>query len=494
MIDEDIGLGEVAGDFAYDIIENYLASVDFGGFKAFLSRYEIDTREIKDLADIPSVVKIIGEELDLVEIALKLGIKYLEPEEDETGEVSDGSDEGGKEDPLKKMWDNIQTTAAAAEEEEPEEQLEPMQPTSVQHQQSSAAPKRGPLISSVVEEYFEEMKAAQVWSDKTEMEKRSTIGKFVEIIGDIKVDKISHEVARKYKRTLMKLPSNMRKDPRYRDLSIKEILGLKEVKPIAINTVNNNISTVTAFMSWARNHGYIAENYFVGLKVPSKKKAQDERKPFTTGDLKRIFDPDLYRKETSKSPAKYWVPLLGLFTGARINELCQLHVEDVKQEDGIWCLDINDEGDDPENPKKLKNLASARVIPIHPKLIKLGFIDYVKRRRRSKKVRLFPELSLRIDGFSRQVGRWFNESYLKKKVGITDKVFHSFRHTVADGLKQKGVRESYISEFLGHVSGTGDSETFGRYGKQYRPGVLMEEVVQRIEYGLDFQVLKKIAV
>jgi integrase len=69
-------------------------------------------------------------------------------------------------------------------------------------------------------------------------------------------------------------------------------------------------------------------------------------------------------------------------------------------------------------------------------------------------------------------------------VGIKDpeKSFHSLRHTVIDGLKQKGVGESYISEYVGHSSG--DSETFGRYGKQYRANILMEEVVQKIEYGI----------
>ncbi len=104
---------------------------------------------------------------------------------------------------------------------------------------------------------------------------------------------------------------------------------------------------------------------------------------------------------------------------------------------------------------------------------------------------MFPELTLRIGGFSRKVGRWFNESHQRKKVGIDDpdKTFHSFRHTVADGLKQKGVAEVYISELPGHSSG--ETQSGIRYSDKYRPGVLMEEAVKRIEYQVDFKDLSK---
>jgi len=408
---------------------------------------------------------------------MKLGIKYLEPDEDENNGEDDHESNGENEESLRKTWDNLQESAEEDPTKSTDEVQESIQPT-------QPKPKSGPIISVVAEEYYEEMKLTGVWSPK-----RSAISRFIEIAGDITVDTLSHSTARKYKRTLLKLPANMRKDPRYRDLSIMEILKLEKVKPIAINTVNNNISSVVALMSWARKHGFIPENYFEGLKVQNKKKAQDERKPFSNGDLKKIFNSDLYLQETKDSTFRYWVPLLGLFTGARINELCQLHVADIKYESGMWCMDINDESNDSKNPKKLKNLASARVIPIHPQLIELGFIKFMQKQKKLKVVRLFPELTLRIDGFYRKPGRWFNESYLRKKVGIKDpdRTFHSFRHTVIDGLKQKGVGESYISEYVGHSSG--DSETFGRYGKQYKLRVLMEEVVKKIEYGLNFEKL-----
>ncbi len=97
----------------------------------------------------------------------------------------------------------------------------------------------------------------------------------------------------------------------------------------------------------------------------------------------------------------------------------------------------------------------------------------------------------KADYFSRRCRRWFNAFYLRKKLGITDpaKTFHSFRHTVGNGLKQQGIAESFISELLGHSSG--DTQSFSRYGKKYRPQLLLEEAVQKIEYKVDFNDLKR---
>jgi integrase len=481
-IGEDIGYQELATELARDILIDHLSNLDFDGFKKFFNFFKIDDSEIMEIYNplgdmsIEQLVSLLEENNDIIPIAKKIGVRRL------FASNKFQHEDESKTEPVEKLWNGLKTNG---------NQVPDLSDNDVSEKDNSLEEKPGKVqkISKVAEEYFEEMKVGQVWNSKSELEKRTAINKLIEIVGDIRVDKLSHEVARKYKRILMKLPSNMRKDKRYRDLSIKEIIKLKDVKPIASNTVNNNLSTIIAFASWGRKHGYLSENFFEGMKVTNKKKAQDERKPFSDEDLIKIFDPEKYLRETAESSFRYWVPLLGLFTGARINELCQLHVSDIKIVDELWCLDINDDGDS-KNSKKLKNKSSARVIPIHPKLIELGLIEFVNHQKNSKVVRLFPELTLRIDGFYRKPGRWFNESYLRKKVGIKDpdKTFHSLRHTVINGLKQKGVGESYISDYVGHSSG--ESETFGRYGKQYEPIALFEKVVNWIEYRLDVKKLR----
>ncbi|MBU2512131.1 tyrosine-type recombinase/integrase [bacterium] len=487
----------LADALARDIIDNHLSSLDQTSFKQYMSELEISNWELQKLQEdnenlsVDDVLELIDETYeDLIDFAIEIGVNSLFVSDNEPV-VKDTKMGAENDNAANNVWQKLNNPTVKEEVSNAETLLEDVKTSRSSEERVDHKPKQSPKISKVIEAYFEEMIAAKVWKPKSLLEKKTVIGKFIEIVGDITVDQLSFEIARKYKSILMKLPANMRKDQRYRDKSIKEILELEDVKPVAVNTVNNNITAVVALMTWARKNGYITENYFEGLKVVSKKKPQDERKVFSSKDIVKIFNPDTYLKETEISSARYWIPLLDMFTGARLNELCQLHTSDVKKEDDLWCLDINEKSDDPENPKSLKNRSSDRVIPIHLQLIELGFIDFVNTQKKAGHVRLFPELTLSIDGFSRKIGRWFNQTYLRKKAGIKDpeKSFHSFRHTVSDGLKQKRIQETFVSEYLGHS--TGDSETYGRYGKKYQPEALMEEVVKYIDYELDFRLLRK---
>ena len=69
---------------------------------------------------------------------------------------------------------------------------------------------------------------------------------------------------------------------------------------------------------------------------------------------------------------RYWIPLIGIYTGMRLNEICQLYVDDVKYLNRIWYFRLTNERSD----QSLKNKQSKRLVPIHPKLIELGFIDF----------------------------------------------------------------------------------------------------------------------
>ena len=102
-----------------------------------------------------------------------------------------------------------------------------------------------------------------------------------------------------------------------------------------------------------------------------------------------------------QEPYRKWIALLGLYTGARANEICQLYADDVQQVDEVWCLNIRDNRPD----QKLKTANSARLIPIHSSLIAGGFIGFVQERAGG---RLFPELPHRQDGYSHLWGQWFS--------------------------------------------------------------------------------------
>jgi integrase len=161
--------------------------------------------------------------------------------------------------------------------------------------------------------------------------------------------------------------------------------------------------------------------------------------------------------------------MIGMYSGMRREEICQLSASDIKEVDGIWCFDVND-----DTGKSTKTKSSVRVVPIHPELIELGLVDFVSAKNNKEE---------NLWGFSqwkgtwgKQFGNWWSIHFNRKYV-TTDplKTFHSFRHTVANHLKQKDVQESQIAELLGH---TQDSITMSRYGKRYQPKVLLDALMK----------------
>ncbi len=111
---------------------------------------------------------------------------------------------------------------------------------------------------------------------------------------------------------------------------------------------------------------------------------------------------------------------------------------------------------------------------MHPKLIELKFLEFVKEQKSNQSQRLFSHLKHGSDGYIMNVSRFFNVKWLPE-IGVktSKKSFHSLRHTFANELKQAGVNEQVASELLGHAS---QCITYGRYGKESMVEVLLEEI------------------
>jgi integrase len=150
---------------------------------------------------------------------------------------------------------------------------------------------------------------------------------------------------------------------------------------------------------------------------------------------------------------------MGRATGARLEELCQLRVDDFAEQQGIQCIRI----DDTREGQKLQNASSRRVIPLHPALLDLGLLQYVASVKATGTDRLFPELDAVRGKLGHAPSKWFGR--FKAKLGITDprKTFHSFRHTLIDDLRDAGVQDSLIKRIAGHEDG---AVTFSVYGSR----------------------------
>ena len=302
-------------------------------------------------------------------------------------------------------------------------------------------------LSKVIEKYSSEREFSGTWSLRARAGNKIAFRWLLEAIGDMPINSFDHDTSRKYKEALIQ----------------------RKLKP---STVNYYLGCVVSLINWCNGQGYVTGNPVKGMKLPINEKTT--RKIFTQTDLDRLFAP---RKKYLHS-YYYWLPRLGLYTGARINELCSLELNDIYEESGIWVIHIHDSED-----KKLKTEHSQRVVPIHSYIISIGFLDHVKELKRQGHTRLFPELKKDRHGYSNMAVKWFTR--YRRKVGVDDpnKPFHSFRHTFTDTLKQRGVPYHISAALDGHSDG---SITFGTYGRDFNVGIL-KDAVERIDFKLPKQ-------
>jgi integrase len=168
----------------------------------------------------------------------------------------------------------------------------------------------------------------------------------------------------------------------------------------------------------------------------------DDREPFTPDELRLIFNLPHYKTGNGAYvegnalwyPFEFWLPLIGLFAGCRIGEICQLRLADVRQSsDGVWYFDLNETSAD----KSLKNVNATRQIPIATVLIELGLVAYRDRLQEEGYVRLFPELTYSLSDarYAKEAKRKMSEAF--KRLGMPrngTKVFHCLRANFNDAL------------------------------------------------------------
>lgn len=262
------------------------------------------------------------------------------------------------------------------------------------------------------------------------------------------------------------------------------------------SSINKYLTAVNSFFLHAQREGAWPTDkpfptYKQNIKSSSKSR-QNSYKRFDLTDLKSIFDPANllgWKKLAGRDsmPHMLWLPLIALHTGARIEELSQLGVTDVHQdEESIWVIDIND-----DDWKQVKTNAAVRMVPLHPELIELGFLDYVDdiRQHFPDERLLFPYLTgNKYDKLGDAPSKWFGRYLDKLDIKDPQKVFHSFRSTANDTLKKAGIAEETRCQMVGHEYGSVNSRN---YTELHTPRWLLKNVIPKLVYsGLDLSGLK----
>jgi integrase len=277
-----------------------------------------------------------------------------------------------------------------------------------------------------------------------------------------------------------------------------DIVLYKDTRLAAVTpgTVEKDLNLLQGIFSNAVDNDKLTSNPAVGVKAPPVKGQAKARLPFDIPQLQTIFTSSIYtesyRPRGGAGEAAFWLPLISLFSGARLTELGQLDVDDVKEEKGIsYFLITTDSTDENTSASKtLKTQSSHRRVPVHPELVRCGFLKYADGMRKAGHRKLFPAIKSDSGQLTGPFSKWFNGTWLRKKLAITDsrKVFHSFRHGFKHWCRVADISTEHHDKLTGHASGNiGDS-----YGDEFYPLQPLANAISKLFYeGLDLSHLHK---
>lgn len=206
-----------------------------------------------------------------------------------------------------------------------------------------------PILSDAFKAFCAEKRSAGVWKDPIYAERYDygpIVDELIEVAGDLPIGNLAVGHLRR----------------------LKERVLADGTSP---TTNAKKLGRLKSFIDWAREHQQLTTVSTGVLQLPKRKTDAPHYEQCSDGDLAKLFDSPMYREQSFVKASEFWFPLLGLYTGARINELAQLHVTDIADNDGVMILSINDEG-----TKRLKTTASRRKVPLHPLLLEAGLLDY----------------------------------------------------------------------------------------------------------------------
>lgn len=334
-------------------------------------------------------------------------------------------------------------------------------------------------VSPMFVERAETFRQAQVrhgnWEMQTGLQARKTFELFAEMAGDRPMSKYARADAVRFKDMLRDLPGNYGKAVEYRGMTGEAIVQAtadEDVVRLQPRTVQRHINALSTLWAAAVEAGEVKDNIFAGFKFPNHKKAHEQRAMWSEDKLQKLFSSPVWTgcksAERRSQPGKmiirderYWVPLIGLFSGMREEEICQLLIDDVRVERGIWVFDIN-----ALLSKQVKNSNAVRLVPVHSKLIEFGFLEYVRAQRDAGHNRVFHQLEGggADDRLGHNFSKWFTR--YRRAIGLYERLldFHSLKHSATTFMQWSGVPEAVIDKLTAHARA---GET-ARYTKEFQ--------------------------
>jgi integrase len=356
---------------------------------------------------------------------------------------------------------------------------EPIDTPPIAHLEPSAEPL--PTGDKTLRAAFEGWKKERERSSGTLAEYERAIELFVQLHGDLPVADITKYYALKFREALQAIPRSRPGELAKATLpQLVEWRRSHKAKSLQAETVNKLLGGVQAIVKWAGRNGLIPDDVrwtdpFAEMRLP--KNDDPEGGPFEPVELRTLFASPVFTggeiPEAGQGDVAFWLPMLALFAGARRNELASLQVSDISKDDvtGHWTLAIHA---DRHAGKRLKTTGSARTIPVHLELERLGFLDLVEaaHERGGNEAWLFPAVAPK-GGNIKAWTKWFRRHL--DGLGITDerKGLHSLRHNFKDALRAGAVLEELSDALTGHSNPT-VGRTYGARHAKHRHKTIID--------------------
>lgn len=349
-----------------------------------------------------------------------------------------------------------------------------------------------PLLTGLAEEWV----ADKVPSKDVERLLLKTVRRFVEVNGDMPVNEIKKVHVRDYLIRLRECPKSLPRRHKGGTLAAAIAYGKQhpEIPKLAVSTINANCTYLRLILNWAFFRDYVQFNAASGLHVKDTRPRAEKRLPYTIDDLKMLFgESALYTGHmpvirTQPGPhvyrdARFWLPLLALYTGARLGELMNLSPGDLRRENRIDYFDITKGA----TITRVKSRASERRIPVHPELIRIGVTGFFEQKRLAGERYVFTDIGRVTDDGLKAVSWHEKWRRINRQAGCEHrkKTFHSLRHSFKDACRAADVPEEVHDALTGHIT----SSIGRRYGSGFPLSVLAKYVNSLSYPGLDLSHL-----
>lgn len=339
----------------------------------------------------------------------------------------------------------------------------------------------GPVTNSLTEMVGELIThKGATWDEKTQRQHRAVAAMLGDIAGTDDLRQIRHAHLAAYIQNLSNLPKSYGKSSRDAALSIANLVergrtmraaGQTEKVGLSPATVNRHITQLSTIAKYCRaKQRPIGQVELLGdFRLIDPERDGEKRPAFEVEEVKALFVHSVWTSTASEAEmlrvargqqifeAVYWLPLLGYYTCARLSELVYLELGDIDLDRAT--LKIR-----PTRRRRLKNAVSRRTLPLHPELIRLGFLDYVRGKSGARSDLIFAEIAQ--FGENTPLSNLFDKRWtviLDEAVPSAReerKTFHSFRHFGNTEMIRRLVLDPIRESMMGHEGATVNSRNY----------------------------------